>query len=300
MGNGVTAMIHRIRLWTDVHFRLFVALLFAFCFLVTLFVGIISSALACDGDACHDEVGLLAWMRSDLVGSGGGAVASCSSPECASTCLMAATEGFEGGSNACGTGDSLCINTWSGTGSPTLTNSPGTASEGTNCTTSIRFNANHADSYALWNYGSNAGTSTTDIIAYIYIADTISFNAWSSRNILSWQSHATTFPSGYNVDVNLYNAGGTYQIYCNGGTESTKTDLQTNTWIKITSHLDGTTAADSYCKIEDGTTTTCDTNGECTFTRGTAEVQYLFLGAATIDADDVIDIYFAYVSISQP
>jgi hypothetical protein len=223
---------------------------------------------------------------------------ACTAPTCPTTCLMSATEGFEGGSSSCGTGDSTCNEVWVVSGSPTITDCPGTPDDNTACSKAMRFNASESDVYAYWDNGSAVarGSNNLDYDLYFYI-DSASLDNYQTVTIANWSGSSGSPNGNYTVELELQYDSANYQIRAVGADNQWLT-IALDTWYKVRAHGD-TTAANSTISIDDGTTDGTDFD---TFTRNdAADGQYLFIGACSgVGAGESLDIYFGYASVSTP
>jgi hypothetical protein len=250
--------------------------------------------LAMAGVVRADEPMRLA--STSVVGSGVSAAA------CAAQTGNVLAEGFEGGASSCGaeTGVSTCNSSWSSTkgtnGAIAIETSPGTPSEGANCTKSMHTSValSGGATYVSFDNGSAIVHSSYNVTItfYVYV-------------------HSYTLPADYDY-TNLVNFCATSGISdCFGSlafyrdtthprlraysdsNSSASAALTTDTWYKITIYLDAARAAGgSYFAINDGT--------HVTFTRLANNYRYLNIGIPSgLDADETVDVYIAYITINK-
>jgi len=238
-----------------------------------------------------------AWGGGLLIGSGGNSIA-CTTPICQDTCVMSATEAFEGGSSDCGDGTSVCINTWTGTGTPTgISNSPSGAPDNTACQKSMRFNSVGAPMYSVFDSGSAIARSTYDIDIYMLI--NINSTTLAELGIVllaNWSNLSSGPTNNVSGKLALKFSNPNHFLYMQSSTNSAELEINLNEWNLIQIHLDGT-AANSFVSKNGGTTQGVD---YASFTRYNAvDGRYLFIGGLDNASGENVDMHFGYVAMSK-
>ena len=283
--------------------------------LIILIIGLLPFIAFADVDTFSGVEAIDTWdgqtaidtIDGQTVASGG----SCVSPSCPATCSMTATEGFEGGSNVCWTtGTAECVNVWANSGGTwSLISSPGSPSEGDDCSKSLQVVMTSATAAAnTFDTGGTIDVSaqSVDLVAYWY-PSAVTIAAYGYYSILD--GNASADGSG-NTPGSIYltNRDGEWAIYGTGSGNSAFIVIDadstlTPAWFLLTLHID-TTAANSYISIAGDTA--CSGGSEDTatckkFTSNDNDFRYMVLGPAmgAGDGEDGTHVY-GYAYISEP
>jgi hypothetical protein len=223
--------------------------------------------------------------RGALACAGGSGAAACSAP--AGSILR---ESFEGA-----TPD----NTWTAvTLTPTYQSALATGMPTGACTNGVNLvlstTGNRERIY--WKRGSalDYATSSFDIEIHFYISSWtiadgygIPFVSWASDNE----------GGTYAAKLVLTRSGSTYSVAVSGASTSASVAIALETHYVAKIHIDAT-AASSYFQLTGGSSTTCDTAAECTFTRGNVSGQYLGIGKNDYLSNRELNIQVGYATIN--
>ena len=164
------------------------------------------------------------------------------------------------------------------------------------CTYCLRSDSTATLQISRWDRGSaiSDGT-TTNIVVPMYIASSPTVDNWGNVGLVAWTggNGITTSPV---VQLLLQNSGGTLKLRAYDGTAGSPCDipssgsLPTGEWITVTIHLNATANAST---IGYGAQS-------CTFTRGSNDGRYLWMGTYNIAGTEDVDVSYGYVTINTP
>jgi len=218
------------------------------------------------------------------------------------------TEGFENLTGSSGYESNA--GTWTQTGATldnqaTLSGTPPSNS----CTKGLSFNTTNAVSRSQWNKGSAIdNTKNVDYVFDIMVQTGTSLTDFTSTELLLSSATAALGSAPGIVKLTRWSpdGGSQYTIRCSdavGTNYSTRVLLALDTWYTVTMHID-TTAANSYCKVEGGGSSTC-TGTSCTFTSGAVRAvspfsQYITLGPSdgNLGSGETLKATYGYIRVN--